>query len=310
MEMPRQSVLTSERRAIDRLGISVLCMGDVDFPQPLVAVPDPPIALFVRGCLSALLMPLSVAVVGSRRGSTSGGEFARALSADLGRAGIVVVSGLALGIDGSAHRGALDAGAVTVAVMGGGHIDIYPPSHKGLAFEIAEASGAVVSEYPPSSAPMRGNFPERNRIISGLTAGVVVVEAAARSGTLITARLALEQGREVMAVPGPVFDGKHGGCHKLIKQGAALVEGASDVLEVFGLESSAPSEPDVPSDPKLSRVLTAVPYTVAPLQDIVASLAMPVHEVLGSLVELEIEGFVEMYRGGYIRRPRTNRDRR
>jgi DNA processing protein len=310
VEMSTPHDVSNERRAVDRLGLSILRAGDADFPQALAATPDPPIALFVRGSASALTKPLNIAVVGSRRASASGREFARALAADLGRAGAVVVSGLALGIDGSAHRGALDAMAVTVAVMGGGHGSTYPPSHRGLATEIVVASGAVVSEYPPSSAPMRGNFPERNRIISGLAAGIVVVEATVKSGTLITARMALEQGREVMAVPGAVLDGGHGGCHRLIKQGAALIEGARDVLEVFGLESPVVLEPDVPSDPKLTRVLSAVQHSITALHDIVASLAMPVQDVLVALVELEIEGFVETYRGGYIRRPRTTRDER
>ncbi len=218
---------------------------------------------------------------------------------------MVVVSGLAVGIDGCAHRGALDGGAPTVAVMGGGHRSIYPASHRGLASQIAAESGAVVSEYPPSSAPMRANFPERNRIISGLAAGVVVVEATLKSGTLITARMALEQGREVMAVPGSVADGRHGGCHRLIKQGAALVEDVADVLEAFGLRRANAAEPDAPADIRLAMILAGVPFTVAPLDAIVASLAMPVDEVLSALVELEMDGFVETYRGGYIRRPRT-----
>ena len=157
---------------------------------------------------------------------------------------------------------------------------------------------------------MRGNFPERNRIISGLVAGVVVVEATVRSGTLITARMALEQGREVMAVPGPVMEGRHGGCHRLIRQGAALVEDAADVLEVFGLEPGEAHGFDVPKDAKLSQVLASVPPVVTPIHDIVMSLAMPVDEVLGALVALEIEGFVESHRGGYIRRPQAIRDTR
>lgn len=184
-------------------------------------------------------------------------------------------------------------------------MNVYPVSHRGLASEIVSASGALVTEYLPSSNPMRWNFPERNRIISGLAAGVVVVEATVKSGSLITARMALEQGREVMAVPGPVFDGTHGGCHRLLKQGAVLVEGAADVLEALGLEADLVAESDVPSNPVLGRVLEAVPYSISPLHDIVRLLAMPVQEVLSALVELEIEGFVETYRGGYIRRPRT-----
>jgi DNA processing protein len=310
LELPRRSDVANDRREIDRLGVRILWMLDTDYPAALRATPDPPIAMFMRGSASALARPLNVAIVGSRRATIQGCEFARALATDLGRAGIAVVSGLALGIDGSAHRGALDVSGVTVAVMGGGHGKTYPMSHARLAEEIATNAGALVAEYPPSSAPLRGNFPERNRIISGLGAGVVVVEATDRSGTLITARMALEQGREVMAVPGPVLGRRHAGCHRLIKQGAALVEGASDVLEAFGLTLPDDSVPEAPSDPELAVVLEAISHAVTPLHDIVTSLGRSVDEVLGALVTLEIEGFVETHRGGYIRRPSTTRNLR
>jgi DNA processing protein len=309
VEIPRASVVTDERREVERLQIHVLRIVDPQFPAALASTPDPPIALFLRGSMSALARPLNVAVVGSRRASPAGRDFARTLSAELGRAGLAIVSGLAVGIDGSAHRGALDSRAVTIGVMGGGHTKVYPTSHIGLATEIVAASGAIVAEYPPLAASVPGNFPERNRIISGLSAGVIVIEATVRSGTLITARMALEQGREVMAVPGSVFDGRHGGCHRLIRQGAALVEGAADVLEVLGLELNVISEPlAVPSDPRLASVLTAVSDVETSLHDIVESLGKSVHEVLSALVELELEGFVAAHRGGYIRRPRKAGD--
>jgi DNA processing protein len=305
VEIPRPSSIAQERREVERLGVHVLRIMDPDFPVALASTPDPPIALFVRGSVSALTRPLNVAVVGSRRASPAGRDLARSLALELGRAGLAIVSGLAVGIDGAAHRGALEAGAVTVAVMGGGHTRIYPPSHVGLAIEIIAGSGAVVAEYPPLSASLPRNFPERNRLISGLSAGVVVIEANIRSGTLITARMALEQGREVMAVPGSVLDGRHGGCHRLIKQGAALVESTADVLEALGLEIEVVSQPPaVPSDPWLASVLVAVSDVETPLHDIVESLGKTVHEVLSALVELEIEGFVATHRGGYIRRPR------
>jgi DNA processing protein len=290
-------------------GLAVIGLLDGDYPSLLAAIPDPPIALFVQGDAAALARPLALAIVGSRRASASGRELARVFATDLGRAGFAIVSGLAAGIDGCAHRGALDGGAVTVAVMGGGHARVYPASHRGLARDLVAACGALISEYPPSVLPRQAHFPERNRIISGLAAAVVVVEAAARSGSLITARMALEQGRDVLAVPGPVLDGSHAGCHRLIKQGAALAESSLDVLAAFGIEVPAPVT-ESPSDPVLTRVLEAVPYSVAPLHDIVASLAMAVEDVLGALVELELEGFVETYRDGYIRRPRTTRGTR
>ncbi len=309
-EGPRRSKIDREVRALDRLGIEVIELRDESYPPLLAATPDPPLALFLQGERTALCRPLMLAIVGSRRSSAPGRELARTLALDLGRAGVAIVSGLAAGIDGCAHRGALEGGAVTIAVMGGGHSDVYPSIHAPLARELVAASGAVVSEYPPSTVPFKSHFPERNRIISGLSAAVVVVEATVRSGSLITARMALEQGRDVLAVPGPVHAGTHGGCHRLIKQGAALVENAVDVLEAFGLEAPAAAEMELPSSAALARVLAAVPFSVAPLHDIVESLAMSVDEVLGALVELQLEGFVETHRDGYIRRPRTTRDMR
>ncbi len=305
VEIPRPSLVVDDQREVDRLAIHLLRIVDPQFPAALAATPDPPIALFLRGSISALARPLNVAVVGSRRASPAGRDFARALSAELGRAGLAIVSGLAVGIDGSAHRGALDSRAVTIAVMGGGHTKVYPTTHIDLATEIIAASGAIVAEYPPLSVSLPRNFPERNRIISGLSAGVIVIEATVRSGTLITARMALEQGREVMAVPGSVFDGRHGGCHRLIRQGAALVEGAADVLEVLGLELDVIPQPAaIHLDPRLASVLSAVSDVETPLHDIVESLGKSVHEVLSALAELELEGFVATHRGGYIRRPR------
>lgn len=310
LEVPSASVLIREIREIERLGLVVIDLLDKSYPPLLAATPDPPLALFLQGGRDALSRPMSLAIIGSRRSSAFGREVARSLAFDLGRAGFAIISGLAAGIDGSAHRGALEAGAVTVAVMGGGHGRVYPSTHHSLARELVAASGALVSEYPPSVAPLKGHFPERNRIISGLSAAVVVVEATVRSGSLITARMALEQGRDVLAVPGSVHGGRNGGCHRLIKQGAALVESALDVLEALGLEAppSAEVEMNRPSNPFLARVLEAVPVEVAQLHDIVKSSGMPVEEVLGALVELELEGFVETNRDGYIRRPRTIRD--
>ena len=294
-----------ELTAVERLGLDVIPLGDPHYPELLATIPDPPLALFCQGHAGALGAPLNVAIVGSRRASAAGRQFARALAADLGRGGFGVISGLAIGIDGAAHRGAIEGGALTVGVVGGGHERIYPARHRSLVNEIVSAGGAVISEYPPSMEPRRAHFPERNRIISGLAAGVVVVEATVKSGSLITARMALEQGREVMAVPGPVFGGNHGGCHRLIREGAVLIEGAADVLHGFGLEAAAPGLFEGPADPTLARVLAAMPHTATQLYDLEERLAMPVHEILGALVALELDGFVESSRDGYIRRPRS-----
>ena len=305
---PSRRAVRGELDAIARLAMAVIDVRDDRFPALLREIPDAPLALFVRGAESALTAPLSVAVIGSRRASAAGLAFASALAQDLARAKIAVVSGLARGVDGAAHRGALDGGGATIAVMGGGHAKVYPPSHRGLAARIAE-QGALVCEYPPSTAPLPANFPERNRIISGLSAAVVIVEATRHSGTSITARMALEQGRDVMAVPGAIGDGLHSGCHRLIRQGALLVEGITDVLEGLGLAPPA-GDVDAPPDPLHARILDAMGSSASTVHDIVNSLGIPVDEALTALVELEIEGFVTPHRGGYIRRPRTTREPR
>jgi DNA processing protein len=207
----------------------LICIGDEDYPENLAAIPDPPAVLFSSGALLPRDL-VSVAVVGSRYASPAGILFAEKLSSDLALCGITVVSGFALGIDSAAHRGALKAGGRTLAVLGCGLDVNYPSINADLREEIAK-SGALLTEFLPGAPPSSGNFPSRNRIISGLSLGVVVVEAAERSGSLITARFALEQGREVFAVPGMARSTRSRGAHRLIKQGAKLVEGVEDILE-------------------------------------------------------------------------------
>lgn len=226
--------LDAARRARDdaaRSGIQVVSWDDVRFPAALLTLPDAPPALWVRGSIAALNTP-SIAIVGSRAATAVGLETATRLGAGLAGFGVTVVSGLARGVDSAAHRGALSAGA-TVAVLGSGVDVIYPAEHALLAGQIAER-GAVISEYPPGALPYPGHFPQRNRLISGLSRAVVVVEAAERSGSLITAGCALEQGREVMAVPGNVLSGRNRGAHALIRDGARIVECAADILEDLG----------------------------------------------------------------------------
>jgi DNA processing protein len=200
-----------------------------DYPALLARIADPPRRLWLRGDPRALAAPC-VAIVGSRAASPYGVRVAEQLAADLARAGVTVVSGLARGIDSAAHRGALSTGR-TVAMLGSGVDVIYPAEHDELALRILEAHGALVSELPPGSPPRRGNFPRRNRLISGVSLAVVVVEASTRSGSLQTARFALEQGREVLAVPGPILGERFRGSHGLLRDGAKLVESASDILE-------------------------------------------------------------------------------
>jgi DNA processing protein len=200
-----------------------------DYPALLARIADPPPRLWLRGDPRALAVPC-VAIVGSRAASPYGVRVAEQLAADLARAGVTVVSGLARGIDSAAHRGALTTGR-TVAILGSGADVIYPPEHEALAQRILDAHGALVSELPPGSPPRRGNFPRRNRLISGVSLAVVVVEASTRSGSLQTARFALEQGREVLAVPGTILGERFRGSHGLLRDGAKLVESASDILE-------------------------------------------------------------------------------
>jgi DNA protecting protein DprA len=210
-------------------GVGILQESDDTFPAILRQIPDPPDLLFVRGSLEPA-DSLAVAVVGARHATAYGLRVAQRLGGSLARAGYTVVSGLARGIDSAAHQGALEAGGRTIAVLGSGVLEIYPPEHADLAERI-EAAGAVISESPPLATASAGAFPRRNRIVSGLSLGVVVVEASTRSGALITARLASEQGREVFAVPGSIESRMSRGCHRLLKDGACLVEGVDDILE-------------------------------------------------------------------------------
>ena len=225
-----------ERRRVDEdverlraLGARVLGADDACMPPRLRAIPDCPAVLFVRGDPSALSAP-QIAVVGSRRATPAGARIARRFAGELAERGFVVTSGLAQGVDAEAHRGALEAGGRTVAVLGSSLDRIYPSQHQGLADRVA-GQGALVSEFPFGTRPVPWNFPWRNRIISGLSLGVLVVEAAERSGSLITARLAGEQGREVFAVPGSILNPQATGCHRLLRDGAKLVDKVDDILE-------------------------------------------------------------------------------
>lgn len=226
-----------------RAGVSLVTLADAEYPKALREIHDPPLALYVRGTLPGH-EDVVVAMVGSRRPSFDGLQIAERFAAELAGCGVTVVSGLARGIDGAAHRGALKAQGRTLAVLGNGLSRIYPPEHAALAEQIAE-QGAMISEYPMTMAPLAQNFPRRNRLISGLSRGVVIVEAARRSGALITADCALEQGREVFAVPGPVTRMTSQGTHHLLKQGACLVTSVDDILEELQLSPQPVSSPTV-----------------------------------------------------------------
>lgn len=297
-----------------RAGARFAAPGDPDYPDLLAGIARAPIGLFVMGVPLASLLP-AVAVVGTRSPTARGAAFARALAADISRAGITVVSGLARGIDTAAHRGALDAGAATVAVLGSGVAQVYPRENARLAREIA-STGAVVSEFPPMQEARPAAFPQRNRIIAGLSMGVVVVEACARSGALITAARALEQGREVFAVPGPVDEPQSRGPNGLLKRGARLVEGIEDVLDEldaawgpFGRDAAGSPEscgtgrreaPDGPHGPggPAGRVAGVLSMTPLAPDEIAARLGEPVERVLSCLLSLELEGYAAAVPGG------------
>lgn len=267
--------------------------GAAVYPARLAEIIDPPIVLWAAGQSHLLPVP-SVAIVGSRHATPSGLATARRLARDLARAGLLVVSGLARGIDAAAHEGALDEGGNTIAVLGCGVDIVYPRQHDRLTQRVRQ-QGCLVSELPPGTRPLPRHFPLRNRIISGLSLAVVVVEAAERSGSLITARMALEQGRDVLAVPGPVVSGCHRGCHALIKDGAGLVETADDVLAALGWSREA-TGPERPPRGGLADQMT--PGVPVGLDDLASRVGRPAPDVLAELGLLEVEGVVARMSGG------------
>jgi DNA processing protein len=292
----------------DRLGARLITVGEAGFPRLLGALDPPPPLIWTRGRAELLTRP-SVAVVGARIASTAGQRFARGLAADLGRAGYVVVSGLARGVDGAAHRGALESG--TVAILAGGIDDIYPADHAELYAQIAHA-GCLVSEVEVGRRAQAKDFPRRNRIISGLSLGVVVVEAEMRSGSLITARLAAEQGREVFAVPGSPLDPRAKGPNDLIRQGANLCEDVDDIVRVLqGIGGLREPQPDLfedtPLDPReldaaadrlREQAHALLSPTATPIDELVRTLDAPTAAVLAALVELSLAGRAELLPGG------------
>ncbi len=301
----------SEVRRAEERGIAIVTPLDRRFPAALAEIPDPPPVLYMRGRLDEGVA--RVAVVGSRRASAYGRRVAAGLAAGLAARGVEVVSGGARGIDTCAHRGALEGEGRTVAVLGSGFLDPYPPENAPLFEEIA-GRGALVGEFPLDTPPRAENFPRRNRLLSGLSAAVVVVEAALRSGSLTTAAHALDQGREVMAVPGPVSSDQSAGCHRLIQQGARLVQRVEDVIEELSpMYRSAigapPRDPSTPGDDAVPRGLTPDEEAILTLlredpepvhlEGIVESAPFGVARVQAALFGLEVRSAVEQLPGGY-----------
>jgi DNA processing protein len=288
-------------------GIGVLAWNDPRMPAPLLAIPDCPPAVWYRGRLDCFDAP-AIAIVGSRYASAVSLETATTLASQLASRGVTIVSGLARGVDSAAHRGALQTGR-TVAVLGSGVDRIYPAEHQTLAVDIA-ASGLVMSEYPPGTPPLAFHFPMRNRLISGLCRAVVVIEAGEKSGSLITAACALDQGREVMAVPGTVLYGRNRGGHALIRDGARIVECADDILEelgygprpgtaigegIFGAGAETPGDSSMPADPVVLRMKRGCPYD---LDALAASSGLEATCLLSRLADLELRGLIRRIGSG------------
>jgi DNA processing protein len=294
---------------------SLLTFDDPDYPARLEHAGNPPAALFLNGDTTLLDLP-QVAVVGSRNPSAGGRSNAEAFAAFLAASGLVVASGLARGIDAAAHRGALAADGLTLAVTGTGPDRVYPAANRALAHEIA-ANGLLVSEFPTGTPPLPANFPRRNRILAGLSLGTLVIEAAPRSGSLITARLAADAGREVFAIPGSIHNPLARGCHALIREGAKLVETGEHVLEELAplLRTAPPtagpqpqSTDDEPADPQHQAVIEALGHDPLSTDELVRRTGFPAREVSSILLLLELQGHVSSEPGGLFARVGKRRE--
>ena len=304
-----EAVVQAELRDAARAGAKLVCRGSPDYPPTLAELPDAPPVFWVVGQLGVLQKP-TIALVGARNASSLGTRMARALAGELSEAGYVVVSGMARGVDTAAHMAALKHG--TIAVLGGGVDVLYPAENTKLASDIVEKGGARISEQPMGLQPQARHFPTRNRIISGMCQAVVVVEAAARSGSLITARNALDQGREVMAVPGHPMDARASGCNMLLRDGARLVRNADDVIE--GLQPIAAAAPELPLDPPATpkplpeiaklhkQILDRLGPSPLGEDQLIRDLGAPTRQVSPVLTDLELSGQIRRQPGGLIAR--------
>jgi DNA processing protein len=322
LQQPDEARIAADLAWLREPGHGLLRCTEADFPPQLETIPQPPAALFVAGDASLLLRP-QVAIVGARSASVAGRSTARAFARHLALAGFVVTSGLADGIDGAAHEAALEAGQPTIAVIGTGPDLVYPRKHRELSAQVV-AHGALVSEFPPGTAARADHFPRRNRIIAGLSLGTLVIEAGLQSGSLITARLAGEQGREVFAVPGSIHNPLARGCHRLIRDGARLVESASEVAETLvpaaralGAELAlrlerSPAETSAEpirrtsggwrDDPQYQRLMDVLGHDPIALDELSARTGQNAGELSSMLLMLELEGCVEGLPGGRYQR--------
>ncbi len=316
LQSPDTKLLKKHRRWLDSPGHALVTFGSPQYPPLLETLPDAPVALWVAGSRHELLNAPQLAMVGSRNPTHGGRDTAKAFAQFLSDRGLTITSGLATGIDGACHSGGLAGAGGSVAVLGSGLDVIYPRTHEALAKSIID-NGLLVSEYLPETPARSLHFPQRNRIIAGLSVGTLVVEAARRSGSLITARLAAEYGREVFAMPGSIHSPLARGCHRLIKDGAKLVEDASDVLvelapllQIPAPDDAAAESPAIGSDSLTeqqgySELLTAMDFAPCALEDISKRTGLTTAELSSMLLLLELEGFVEALPGGlYSRLPK------
>jgi DNA processing protein len=310
---PDRQLLAADRQWLQSAGGTLILCDSERYPPLLAEIPAPPVALYLQGDASVLLS-VQLAVVGSRSPTVSGRRTARDFAQHLAHAGLTITSGLAVGIDAAAHEGALAAPGRTIAVMGCGLDQIYPAEHRPLARAIVAQGGALLGEFPPGTPPRRENFPRRNRLISGLSLGTLVVEAARYSGSLITARLATAQGREVFAIPGSIHNPLARGCHELIRQGAKLVESSADVLSELkipyekqdltdgsvGHASPAQGPPELDKDYEI--LLDALGFEPASIDALVERTGLASSNLASMLLILELEGRVGLHAGGRFAR--------
>ena len=304
------SLVESDLKWLEKPGSHILTLNDPEYPQLLREISDPPLLLFIRGD-PVVLSTLQVAIVGSRKATPDGRRIARDFARQLAGLGLTVTSGLALGIDTQCHMGALDGGGKTVAVLGCGPDLVYPEKNRDLA-ESVVTNGALITEFHPGTPPLPANFPRRNRVISGLSLGTVVIEAGLRSGSLITARLASEQGREVFAVPGSIRNPLSRGSHALIRQGAKLVESVNDILEELGalvnlvtrdLENRENRHISVKGlDESSKLLLDNIGRDPVSIDDLVDASNMSASEISGLLLQMELQGYIETLPGGEFKR--------
>jgi DNA processing protein len=312
LKSPDAAVLARWQQWLNGRNRSLVVFGSDSYPQLLAATVDPPLALWVQGARADLLKAPQLAIVGSRNPTGSGRDTALHFARYLSERGLTITSGLAVGIDAASHRGALHALGRTVAVLGSGLDVIFPRVHERLAEEITE-HGVLVSEYPPGVAPQKFHFPQRNRIIAGLSVGTLVVEATRRSGSLITARRATDYGREVFAIPGSIHNPLARGCHALIREGAKLVEEAGDIfvelaplLQITDIEkvtaAAAAQPPATLDDPVYAQLLEQIDFAPTTIAVLIERVGLTAAEVSSMLLVLELEGFVEALPGGrYMR---------